>query len=150
MGQSVTPSDHSGKGDNCLGDRVEKGDNWRGTRVEKGDNWLEEVILFPIITWISDLASKWDIFAINGTNLGRYSIIFLFNFAWGAKMNRKVILKTPNLAQLVAKSEMLDHDMSARDGRFGSKVGQIGPKWDKSGAFSDQISVHLARWRQTH
>ena len=31
-----------------------------------------------------------------------------------------------------------------RDGRFGSKVGQIGPKWDKSGAFSDQISVHLA------
>ena len=25
-----------------------------------------------------------------------------------------------------------------------SKVGQIGPKWDKSGAFSDQISVHLA------
>ena len=30
-----------------------------------------------------------------------------------------------------------------RDGRFGSKVGQIGPKRDKSGAFSDQISVHL-------
>ena len=30
-----------------------------------------------------------------------------------------------------------------RDGRFGSKVGQIGPKWDKSGAFSDQISVHF-------
>ena len=36
------------------------------------------------------------------------------------------------------------------DGRFGSKVGQIGPKWDKSGAFSDQISVHLARGRQMH
>ena len=31
-----------------------------------------------------------------------------------------------------------------REGRFGSKVGQIGPKWDKSGTFSDQISVHLA------
>ena len=30
------------------------------------------------------------------------------------------------------------------DGRFGSKVGQIGPKWEKSGAFSDQISVYLA------
>ena len=29
-------------------------------------------------------------------------------------------------------------------GRFGSKVGQIGPKWDKSGAISDQFSVHLA------
>ena len=26
-----------------------------------------------------------------------------------------------------------------RDGWFGSKVGQIGPKWDKSGAFLDQI-----------
>ena len=37
-----------------------------------------------------------------------------------------------------------------RDGRFDSKVGQIGPKWDKSGAFSDQISVHLARSRQMH
>ena len=32
----------------------------------------------------------------------------------------------------------------SRDGRFGSKVGKIGPKWDKSRAFSDQISVHLA------
>ena len=30
-----------------------------------------------------------------------------------------------------------------RDGRFGSIVGQIGPKWDKSGAFSD-ISVRFA------
>jgi len=29
-----------------------------------------------------------------------------------------------------------------RDGRFGSKVGQSGPKWDKSGAFSDQIVYH--------
>ena len=34
--------------------------------------------------------------------------------------------------------------MEPRDDRFGSKVDQIGPKWDKSGAFSDQISVHLA------
>ena len=25
-----------------------------------------------------------------------------------------------------------------------TKVGQIGPKWDKPGTFSDQISVHLA------
>ena len=31
----------------------------------------------------------------------------------------------------------------ARDCRFGSKVGQIGPKWYKSETFSDQISVHL-------
>ena len=30
------------------------------------------------------------------------------------------------------------------DGRFGSKVGQNGPpKLDKSGTFSDQISVHF-------
>ena len=36
-------------------------------------------------------------------------------------------------------------NLQPRDGRFGSKVGQIGPTWDKSGAFSDQISVHLAR-----
>ena len=29
--------------------------------------------------------------------------------------------------------------------RFGPKVGQIGPKWDKSGKFSDQIQYMLAR-----
>ena len=33
--------------------------------------------------------------------------------------------------------------MQSKDGRFGSKVGQISPKWDKSGAFSDHISVHF-------
>jgi len=27
--------------------------------------------------------------------------------------------------------------------RLGPKVGQIGPKWDKSRTFSDQISVHF-------
>ena len=43
------------------------------------------------------------------------------------------------------------HDyIQARDGRIGSKVGQIGTKWDESGAFSDQISVHLARGCQMH
>ena len=31
-----------------------------------------------------------------------------------------------------------------RDDTFGSKVGQIGPNWDKSRAFSDHISVDLA------
>ena len=30
-----------------------------------------------------------------------------------------------------------------RDGKFGPKVGQIGPKWDKTGKFSHQISVQL-------
>ena len=30
-----------------------------------------------------------------------------------------------------------------RDVRFGHKVGQIGPKWDKSWTFSDQILVHF-------
>ena len=44
-------------------------------------------------------------------------------------------------------SRGLKAGVSSRDDRFGSKVGQIGPKWDKSGAFSDQISMHLARGR---
>ena len=34
------------------------------------------------------------------------------------------------------------------DARFGCKVGQIGKKWDKSGTFSDQISVHFGALRQ--
>ena len=33
--------------------------------------------------------------------------------------------------------------VEARDVRFGFKVVQIGPKWDKSGTFSDHISVHF-------
>ena len=32
--------------------------------------------------------------------------------------------------------------MKTRGVRLGSKVGQIGPKWDKSRTFRDQISVH--------
>ena len=35
--------------------------------------------------------------------------------------------------------ELQSFNTEIRDGRFGSKVGQIGPKWDKSGAFSDEI-----------
>ena len=35
------------------------------------------------------------------------------------------------------------NDLLHRDGRFGSIVGQIGPKLDKSVTFSDQISVHF-------
>ena len=35
--------------------------------------------------------------------------------------------------------------VAGRDCRFGSKVGEMGPKWESSGAFSDQISVPLAR-----
>ena len=31
----------------------------------------------------------------------------------------------------------------AMDVHFGTKVGQIGPKWNKSETFSDQISVHF-------
>ena len=39
--------------------------------------------------------------------------------------------------------------------RFGHKMGQIGPRWDKSGTFSIQITVHLAQrakmyWNLTH
>ena len=37
--------------------------------------------------------------------------------------------------------EMLFH---VRDGRFGSKVDQIGPQIGQIRDFSDQISVHLA------
>ena len=40
----------------------------------------------------------------------------------------------------------------ARDGRIGSKVGQIGPKWDKSGTLTDQILVYFGsprNWGQS-
>ena len=35
---------------------------------------------------------------------------------------------------------------ACRDARFGPKVSQIYPKWEKSGTFSEQISVHFSRW----
>ena len=37
---------------------------------------------------------------------------------------------------------------SIRNVRFGLKVSHIGPKWDKSGAFSDQISLHFGSQSQ--
>ena len=56
-----------------------------------------------------------------------------------------------NVSEFTATTDVLVRHQSTvmmvcvRDDRFGSKVGQLGPKWDKSGSFSDQISVHLAR-----
>jgi len=52
--------------------------------------------------------------------------------------------------KLLLFSDLETLSSANRDGRFGSKVGQIGPKLDKSGAFSDQISVHLARSQTYH
>ena len=37
----------------------------------------------------------------------------------------------------------IERRIHARDVRCGAKVGPIGPKWNKSGTFSDQISVHF-------
>ena len=34
-------------------------------------------------------------------------------------------------------------DLMTRDVRFGPKKGQIGTKWDKSGTFEDNFSVHF-------
>ena len=50
-----------------------------------------------------------------------------------------------NKGVMIADKDITDKNAQCRDGRFGSNVGQIGPKSDKSGSFSDQISVHLAR-----
>ena len=36
-----------------------------------------------------------------------------------------------------------------RDGRLGQKVGQIGPKLDKYGTFSDQILVHFESMKKS-
>ena len=43
-----------------------------------------------------------------------------------------------------AQSRLWSGAMYIGDGRFGSKVGRIGPKLDKSGTFSDHISVHFS------
>ena len=39
--------------------------------------------------------------------------------------------------------EILVKLLYSRDVRFETKVGHIGPKWDKSKTFLDQISVHF-------
>ena len=56
---------------------------------------------------------------------------------------QNVLRRHPRASRSRDDVYLIPHKPS-RDGRFGSKVAQIGPKWDKSGAFSDQISVHLA------
>ena len=48
-------------------------------------------------------------------------------------------------AERIASGVFSTRNLHLGDGRFGSKMGQFGPKLDKSGAFSDQISVHMAR-----
>ena len=85
-----------------------------------------------------------QIWAPNETNLRLLKIIYQDILA-----HRKVIFKNPRLGSTSDIPARKQHN-NTRDGRFGSKVGQIGPKWDKSGAFSDQISVHLAPPRQMH
>ena len=53
---------------------------------------------------------------------------------------------TPNflcLPSLVLQSGGRDIHGGCRDRRFGTKVSQIDPKWDKSGSFSDQITEHF-------
>ena len=62
-------------------------------------------------------------------NVGVFSVpmLFLFNLA-------QMCLKLCRYLTALVQSQ-------TRDGRFGSKVGHFGPKWDKSGTFSDQISV---------
>ena len=65
------------------------------------------------------------------------------------------IIYTDQLNKHDMKGQCGHHDIiiyttQHRDARFGFKVGQIDPKRDKSGTFSDQISVHLARSSQTY
>ena len=46
-----------------------------------------------------DLVPKWVRLVQNGTNLGLFKISFLFILAHRAKMNRKLILKTPRFSE---------------------------------------------------
>ena len=56
-----------------------------------------------------------------------------------SRTHRKHV-STIHLVYLAISINLIKH----KDVRFRPKVGHIGPKWDKSGAFSDKISVHLA------
>ena len=54
------------------------------------------------------------------------------------KNNTDIIAKLCDLVTLVIKEIIFDENI-----RFKPKVSQMGPKWDKSNTFSDQISVHF-------
>ena len=51
-------------------------------------------------------------------------------------------------AQWLLPAEIWGKSTRNRDVRFGLKVGQIGPKWDKCWTFSDKISVHFGSLSQ--
>ena len=67
-------------------------------------------------TGMSDLAANWAKFVQKGKKSEIFKISFLFNFAWGSKMNRKMIFKKP------------------RTVTFGANLAQLGAKYDISGS----------------
>ena len=68
-------------------------------------------------------------------------IVITGNKEYPPKTNR---FNTFQLKTNAGSKFSLNAQARTKKGRFDSKVGQIGSKWNKSGAFSDQISVHLA------
>ena len=56
------------------------------------------------------------------------------------------VLETVNKENPCVKREELLSAVKARDGRFGSKLGQIGPQIGQIRDISDQISVHLTNY----
>ena len=56
---------------------------------------------------------------------------------------RDDLMKAISLLQLPQSLDVVEFIAGEWVTRFGHKVGQIGPKWDKSGIFSDKISVYF-------
>ena len=58
--------------------------------------------------------------------------------------NYNVFTREEEMTELIPRPVASTTDtFQHKDDRFGPKVGQIGPKWDKSGKFSDQISIYF-------
>ena len=52
-----------------------------------------------------------------------------------------------NIRALTTSNQWSTYTGPLSEARVGPKVGQIGPKWDTSGTFSDQIPVHFGSMR---
>ena len=59
-------------------------------------------------------------------------------YNWAGCLYTQVLLVLTHNHKTIPAA-LSDWPVTTRDARFGSKVGQINPKWDKSGAFSDLI-----------
>ena len=86
----------------------------------------------------SQSANNWTRLVQNGTNLSLSKTSFQHIFVHRTKIKLKLVLKISRFIPFW--SNLFQICQPCKDVRFGPKVDQIDPIWDKTETFSDQIN----------